>query len=42
VSDTPVQLFDCRDAFSQTLEAMASEDERVCVVVNVSVSSTKL
>lgn len=36
------QLFDCRDAFSQTLEAMASEDARVCAVVNDSVSSTKL
>lgn len=34
--------FDCRDAFSQTLEAMAAEDERVCAVVNDSVSSTKL
>ena len=42
MNDAPVQLFDCRDAFSQTLEAMASEDERVCVVVNDSVSSTKL
>ncbi len=33
---------DCRDAFSQTLEAMAAEDERIVVVVNDSVSSTKL
>ena len=36
------KLFDCRDAFSQTLEAMAQADERVCAVVNDSVSSTKL
>lgn len=35
-------LFDCRDAYSQTLEAMAQEDARVCAVVNDSVSSTKL
>jgi len=36
------QLFDCRDAFSKTLEALAAEDERVVAVVNDSVSSTKL
>jgi transketolase len=36
------QLFDCRDAYSQTLEKMAAEDNRVCAVVNDSVSSTKL
>jgi transketolase len=36
------ELFDCRDAFSQTLVAMAEEDSRVCAVVNDSVSSTKL
>jgi transketolase len=36
------KLLDCRDAFSQTLEAMAQADTRVCVVVNDSVSSTKL
>ena len=35
-------LFDCRDAFSKTLEAMAAADARVCAVVNDSVSSTKL
>src|SRR5215831_8015614 len=40
--DTPPELFDCRDAYSQTLEAMASEDKRVCAVVNDSVSSTKM
>jgi transketolase len=36
------ELFDCRDAYARTLEAMAAEDTRVCVVVNDSVSSTKL
>lgn len=35
-------LFDCRDAYSQTLEAMAAADPRICAVVNDSVSSTKL
>ena len=34
--------FDCRDAYSSTLEQMATEDHRVCAVVNDSVSSTKL
>jgi transketolase len=36
------KLFDCRDAFSRTLEALAGQDERVCAVVNDSLSSTKL
>lgn len=36
------EFFDCRDAFSQTLEALAAKDARVCVVVNDSISSTKL
>jgi transketolase len=36
------RLIDCRDAYSQTLEAMAEQDARVCAVVNDSVSSTKL
>jgi transketolase len=36
------KLYDCRDAYSQTLEALASEDTRVCAVVNDSLSSTKL
>jgi len=35
-------LFDCRDAYSQALEAMAAGDSRVCAVVNDSLSSTKL
>src|ERR1035437_1369636 len=38
----PAKLFDCRDAYSQSLEAMAEQDPRVCAVVNDSVSSTKL
>lgn len=36
------KLFDCRDAYSQALEAMAASDPRVCAVVSDSVSSTKL
>ncbi len=36
------ELFDCRDAYSTTLEALAAEDPRVCAVVADSVSSTKL
>ena len=35
-------LHDCRDAFSRTLEALAETDERVVVVVNDSVGSSKL
>jgi transketolase len=36
------QLYDCRDAYSQALEAMAEADQRVCALVSDSVSSTKL
>jgi len=36
------QLFDCRDAYSQELEALAAADPRIVAVVNDSVSSTKL
>jgi len=36
------ELFDCRDAFSKTLEEMAAKNPKVCAVVNDSVSSTKL
>jgi len=36
------QKFDCRDAYSTELEALAAEDSRVVAVVNDSVSSTKL
>src|ERR1700749_581381 len=35
-------LFDCRDAFSKTLEDRAAANPRICAVVNDSVSSTKL
>ena len=35
-------MFDCRDAFASTVEELASADERVCVVVNDAVGSTKL
>jgi len=37
-----VRLYDCRDAYSLALEAMAAADERVCALVSDSVSSTKL
>ena len=36
------EVFDCREAYSKTLEALAAEDSRVCVVVADSISSTKL
>ena len=36
------KLYDCRDAYSQALEAMAAADPRVCAIVSDSVSSTKL
>jgi len=35
-------LFDCRDAFAQTLESLGADDERVVVVVNDSVGSSKV
>jgi transketolase len=35
-------LFDCRDAYARTLEALAAEDPRVVAVVNDSVGSSKL
>lgn len=35
-------LFDCRDAYALTLEALAEEDERVVVVCSDSVGSSKL
>ena len=35
-------LYDCRDAFAQTLEALGADDERVVVVVNDSVGSSKV
>ena len=36
------RLFDCRDAYAKTLEEMASQDVRVCVVINDSLSSAKM
>ncbi len=36
------ELFDCRDAFSKTLEELAAANPKICAVVNDSVSSTKL
>ncbi len=35
-------VYDCRDAFAATLEAMAEEDPLIAAVVNDSVNSTKL
>ncbi|RRN63896.1 transketolase family protein [Caulobacter sp. 602-1] len=35
-------LFDCRDAYARTLEALAAEDPRIVAVVNDSVGSSKL
>lgn len=36
------QLFDCRDAYVKALEEMAGKDNRVCAVVNDSLSSAKM
>jgi transketolase len=36
------KLHDCRDAFAATLEALAERDERIVVVVNDSVGSSKV
>ncbi|HEY8593845.1 MAG TPA: transketolase C-terminal domain-containing protein [Devosiaceae bacterium] len=38
----PGQLFDCRGAYSETLENLASGDDRIVAVVNDSVGSSKL
>jgi transketolase len=35
-------LYDCRDAFAATLEEIATDDPRVCAVVNDSVGSSKI
>ncbi len=40
--ETSTKTYDCREAYSRTLEEMAAQDKRVCAVVNDSVSSTKL
>ncbi|MBW8840979.1 MAG: transketolase family protein [Sphingomonadales bacterium] len=40
---TPVPgMFDCRDSYVRTLEALAAEDSRIVAVVNDSVGSSKL
>jgi transketolase len=36
------ELFDCRDAYSKTLEELAGKDGRVSVVINDSLSSAKM
>jgi transketolase len=36
------KLYDCRDAFARTLEALAARDPRIVVLCNDSVSSSKL
>ncbi len=38
----PQGLFDCRDAYVATLEALAAADDRIVAVVNDSVGSSKL
>ncbi|GAB4434010.1 MAG: transketolase family protein [Chloroflexi bacterium OHK40] len=35
-------LYDCRDAFARTLEAIALEDPRACIVANDSIGSSKV
>jgi transketolase len=41
-TDAPVQLYDCRDAFADTLTELAHADQRVVAVVNDSLGSTKV
>jgi len=36
------ERFDCRNAFAETMEALAARDDRIVVLCNDSVSSTKL
>ena len=36
------QLFDCRDAYAKALDELAARDNRVCVVINDSLSSAKM
>lgn len=36
------QLYDCRDAFAAALEEIATQDRRICAVVNDSVGSSKV
>jgi len=37
-----IELFDCRNAFAETLEALAARDDRIVVLCSDSVSSSKL
>ena len=39
---SPPRLFDCRDAFTGALEAVAEQDARIVIVVNDSIGSSKL
>ncbi len=39
---TPMKLYDCRDAFTATLERMAADNARIVAVCNDSVGSSKL
>ncbi|MGD8487057.1 MAG: transketolase C-terminal domain-containing protein [Chloroflexota bacterium] len=41
-AEAPVQLYDCRDAFADTLVELAHADPRVVAVVNDSLGSTKI
>jgi transketolase len=41
-TSTMTKRFDCRDAFATTLESLAERDERIVVVVNDSVGSSKV
>ena len=41
-AEAPAQLFDCRDAFADTLIELAHADPRVVAVVNDSLGSTKI
>jgi len=36
------QLYDCRDSYAEALGEMAEKDDRVCVVINDSLSSAKM
>ena len=39
---TAAKLYDCRDAFAETLEALAAGNDKVVAVCNDSVGSSKL
>jgi transketolase len=42
VTSTQTGYFDCRNAWAETLESLAEQDERIVAVVNDSVGSSKL